>query len=79
MATHSILAWESHGQRSLVGYSLWGRKRAGHNLVTKQHVYSTLILLLLILLLLFCQFRNSCIKYHLSIRQIIMQPLKCLQ
>ena len=27
MATHSsILAWESHGQRSLVGYSLWGRK-----------------------------------------------------
>ena len=30
MATHSsILAWESHGQRSLVGYSPWGR-RVGH-------------------------------------------------
>ena len=27
MATHSsILAWEIPGQRSLVGYSLWGRK-----------------------------------------------------
>ena len=27
MATHSgILAWETHGQRSLVGYSPWGRK-----------------------------------------------------
>ena len=26
MATHSsILAWEIHGQRSLVGYSPWGR------------------------------------------------------
>ena len=31
MATHSsILVWEkSHGQRSLVGHSLWGR---GHDL-----------------------------------------------
>ena len=29
MATHSnILAWKSHGQRSLVGYSLWGRKES---------------------------------------------------
>ena len=27
MATHSsILAWEIHGQRSLAGYSPWGRK-----------------------------------------------------
>ena len=27
MATHpSILAWEIHGQRSLVGYSPWGHK-----------------------------------------------------
>ena len=27
MATHSsILAGESHGQRTLAGYSLWGRK-----------------------------------------------------
>ena len=33
----SILAWETHGQRSLVGYSSWGPKRVGHNLVTKQH------------------------------------------
>ena len=27
MATHfTVLAWESHGQRSLVGYSPWGHK-----------------------------------------------------
>ena len=27
MATHSsILAWKSHGQRSLMGYSPWDRK-----------------------------------------------------
>ena len=37
MATHSnILAWKSHGRRSLAGYSLWGHKRARHDLVTKQ-------------------------------------------
>ena len=37
MATHSsILAWEIYGQRSLAGYSPWGRKRVGHDLVTKQ-------------------------------------------
>ena len=30
MATHSsILAWKSHGQRSLVGCSPWGRKESG--------------------------------------------------
>ena len=27
---------KSHGQRSLVCYSSWGRKRIGHNLSTKQ-------------------------------------------
>ena len=33
--THSsILAWKSHGQRSL--YSPWSHKRVRHNLVTKQ-------------------------------------------
>ena len=27
MATHStVLAWETHGQRSLAGYSPWGHK-----------------------------------------------------
>ena len=37
MATHSsILAWESHGQRSLVGYSPWAQKRVRHNWATKQ-------------------------------------------
>ena len=39
MATHSsILAWRSHGQRSLAAYGPWGRKRVGHGLATKhQH------------------------------------------
>jgi len=27
---------KSHGQRSLAGYSPWGHKRVGHDLVTKQ-------------------------------------------
>ena len=36
MATHSsILPGKSHGQRSQVGYSPWGRKRGGHDLATK--------------------------------------------
>ena len=29
MATHSsILAWKIHGQKSLMGYSPWGRKES---------------------------------------------------
>ena len=37
MAAHSsILAWEIHGQRSLVGYSPRGCKRVGHDLATKK-------------------------------------------
>ena len=37
MATHSsILAWEIHGQKSLVGYSPWGLRRVRYNLATKQ-------------------------------------------
>ena len=36
-ATHSsVLAWEIHGQRSLMGYSPWDCKRDEHDLVTKQ-------------------------------------------
>ena len=32
ISTHSsILAGKSHGQRSLMGYSLWGRKVCGHD------------------------------------------------
>ena len=37
MATHSsIPAGKLHGQRSLVGYSPWDRKRDGHDLTTEQ-------------------------------------------
>ena len=31
-----FLPGNPHGQRSLVGYSPWGHKRVGHNLVTEQ-------------------------------------------
>ena len=34
--TAVFLPGKSHGQRSLVGYSPWGRKRVRHNLATKQ-------------------------------------------
>ena len=34
--TPAFLPGKYHGQRSLVGYSSWGPKRAGHNLMTKQ-------------------------------------------
>ena len=40
-ATRSnMLAWETHGQRSLAGYSPWGHKRVGHDLATKQQKQS---------------------------------------
>ena len=35
MVTHS--SGESHGQRSLVGYSSWGLKEVQHDLATKQN------------------------------------------
>ena len=45
MATHSsILAGKSHGQWSLVGYSPWGCKKVGHDLVTKQQQINTRML-----------------------------------
>ena len=34
--TPVFLPGKSHGQRSLVGYSPWGHKRVGHDLVTEQ-------------------------------------------
>ena len=40
MATHSsILAWRIHGQRSLVGYSPWGRKELDMTKHTHTHTY----------------------------------------
>ena len=42
LATHSsILAWETHGQRKLVGYTPWNLK-VGHDLVTQQQQQHTL-------------------------------------
>ena len=37
--TPEFLPGKSHGQRSLVGYSPWGLKRVGHDLVTKQQQF----------------------------------------
>ena len=34
--TPVFLPGKSHGERNLVGYSPWGRKRVGHNLATNQ-------------------------------------------
>ena len=36
--TPVFLPWKFQGQRSLVGYSPWGRKRLGHSSVTK-HIH----------------------------------------
>ena len=37
MATLPVfLPGNSHGKKSLAGYSPWGHKRVGHDLVTKQ-------------------------------------------
>ena len=38
MATPVFLPGEPHGQGSLAGYSLWGYKRVGHNLVNEQQI-----------------------------------------
>ena len=40
MTSHSsILAWIIHGQKSLVGYSLWSCKRVGHDTKQQQTTY----------------------------------------
>ena len=40
--TSVFLPGKSDGQRSLMGYSPWGRKRVRHNLATKQQNYSNM-------------------------------------
>ena len=40
MAPSPVLPGESHGQRSLVGYSPWGYKSTGHDLVTEHAQHS---------------------------------------
>ena len=43
MAAHSsILAWRIHGQRSLVGYSPWGRKESDTTERDVTHIHETL-------------------------------------
>ena len=43
--TPVFLPGKSHGQRSLAGYSLWGHKRVGHDLVTKQQQQGNTIMM----------------------------------
>ena len=42
-ATLVFLPGKSHGQRSLMCYSSWGRRRFGHNLATKQQQQETIL------------------------------------
>ena len=45
IATHSsILAWKSHGQRSMVGYSPWGRKQSDTTAHTPSRDYGNGVL-----------------------------------
>ena len=37
----SIVAWESHGQRSLVGYSPWGHKESNTTEQLSTHTYAS--------------------------------------
>ena len=54
-ATHSsILAWRIHGQSSLTGCSQCGRKRVGHNWVTKHSTAHPIRIIKLIELYNFC-------------------------
>ena len=43
--TPVFLPGESHGQRSLEGYSPWGRKKVRHDLGTKQQHYQKALIL----------------------------------
>ena len=43
--TPVFLPGESHGQRSLEGYSPWGGKKVGHDLATKQQRYQKALIL----------------------------------
>ena len=59
--TPVFLPEKSHGQRSLVGYSPWGRKRVRHNLVTKQQQHPVLDQTKILLICYVVFFLNLCI------------------
>ena len=40
MATHSSILGEIHGQRSLAGYSPWGRKESDMTEATEAHTHT---------------------------------------
>ena len=43
--TPVFLPGKSHGQRSLADYSPWAHKRIGHNLLTKQQAFLSMVLI----------------------------------
>ena len=48
-----FLPGKSHGQRSLVGYSPWGRKRVRHGLATKQQSLVSILKFLFLYFLIY--------------------------
>ena len=50
LPTPVFLPGKYHGQRGIVGYSSWGHKRVGYNLVTKHFQHPSKLKLSLLLL-----------------------------
>ena len=64
----STIAWKIHGQRSLVGYSPWGRKES--DMTERLHFTSSL----LHRTKLSCQFGQRELVYLCLFHSIVMQP-----
>ena len=65
--TPVFLLGKSHGQRSLAGYSPWGRKRVEHDLVTKQQQPPKVPV---ILALIFQKLPFSCVRLQRTVQTI---------
>ena len=75
MATHcSIFPGESHGQRSLAGYSPRGHKRMGHDTVTKQQFLITLEILGYHFRASFAQCEKKFLSYFVSRMSLVCSP-----
>ena len=69
MTTHSsILAWESHRQRSLVGYSPWDFKK----LDTTEHTYMNRICLFAVAWYNLCKNIKVTFRFYLPILSIML-------
>ena len=65
--TPLFLPGKSHGQRSLVGYSPWARKRVSHDIATKQgnHLLENIS---------FFKFKDGSIQFSFSVMSNSLQP-----